>query len=88
MSAIFTVFLNQLFAPIIIGFGIAGAFFCRAWWHIFITAIVAAGASTIFSSFAGDEQGFNPTAFLFSAIAAGLWTVWFYWLRLGKRNKQ
>ncbi len=88
MSAIFTVFLNQLFAPIIIVFGIAGAFFCRAKWHILITAIVAASSSAIFSYFTGDDQGFNPTTFLISAIAAGLWTGWFYWLRLGKRPKQ
>ncbi len=88
MSAVFTIFLSQLFAPIIIVFGIAGAFICRVWWHIFITAIVAAGACAIFLRFTGDDQGFNPTAFLISATAAGLWTGWFYRLRLGKRNKQ
>ncbi len=88
MSAIFTIFLNQLLAPIIIVFGIAGAFFCRTRWHIFITAIVAASASAIFSRIASDDQGFNLATFLLSAIAAGLWTGWFYWLRLGKRNKK
>ncbi len=88
MSAIFTIFLIQVFAPIVIVFGIAGAFVSRSWWHVLITALAAATTSEVFASLANDDNIFNSVNFLIGVVAAGLWAAWFYWLRLAKRNNK
>jgi hypothetical protein len=85
MIAVFTIFLTQVFAPIIIVVGIAGAFISRSWWHVLITALAAVAISEITQRYAKDAHIFNPTTILMGIIAAGLWAAWFYWLKLAKK---
>jgi len=88
MSAVFAMFLAKFVAPIPIAVGIAGAFVSRAWWHVFITALVAALLGEVFLRMTKVDHSFNPLAFLIGVVAAGLWAAWFYWIRLAKlKNK-
>ncbi len=86
MSAIFTIFLTQVFAPIVIVVCIAGAFVSRSWWHVLITALAAATTSEGFAGYVNDDNVFNAMNLLIGVVAAGLWAAWFYWLKLAKRN--
>ena len=88
MSAVFAIFLAKFVAPIPIAVGIAGAFFSRSWWHVFVTALVAATIDEIFLRMAKLEHSIDLLAFLIGVIASGLWAAWFYWIRLTKlQNK-
>lgn len=88
MSAVFAIFLTQFIAPIPIIVGIAGAFVSRAWWHVLITAFVAALTSEIFLHIAKTDHSFTLLAFLIAVLAAGLWAAWFYWIRLAKLKNE
>ncbi len=88
MSAVFAMFLAHFIAPIPIAVGIAGAFVSRAWWHVLITALLAASIGEIYLRVTDVDHSLNPLAFLIGVVAAGLWAAWFYWLRLAKlKNK-
>jgi len=88
MSAVFTMFLAQFVAPIPIAAGIAGAFVSRSWWHVLITALVAASITETFLRVTKVEHSFNLPAFLIGVVASGIWAAWFYWIRLNKlQNK-
>lgn len=84
MSAVFAMFLAKFVAPIPIAAGIAGAFFSRSWWHVFITALVAASLGEVFLRVTNVDHSFNPLAFLIGVVAAAVWAAWFYWIRLAK----
>ena len=84
MSAVFTIFLAKFVAPIPIVAGIVGAYVSRSWWHVLITALVAASISEIFLHMTKADYSFVPLVFMISVFAAGLWAAWFYWLRLAK----
>ena len=88
MSAVFAMFLAQFIAPIPIAVGIAGAFVSRSWWHVLITALVAASIGEIFLRVTKVDHRFDPLASLIGVVAAGLWAAWFYWIRLARlKNK-
>jgi len=86
MSDLFTMFLAQFMAPIPITVGIAGAFFSRSWWHVLLTALVAAGASEVFLRMNEAGHKFDLLTFLVGLFAAGLWAAWFYWIRLSRKK--
>ena len=88
MSAIFTMFLAQFVAPIPIAVGIAGAFVSRSWWHVLITALVAASIGEVFLHMTKADHSFTPLAFMIGVVAAGLWAAWFYWIRQAKLEKK
>lgn len=84
MAAVFAMFLAQFVAPIPIAVGIAGAFVSRSWWHVPITALVAASITETFLRVTEVDHNFNLLAFLIGVVAAGVWAAWFYWIRLAK----
>ncbi len=86
MSALFTMFLAQFVAPIPIAMGIAGGFVSRSWWHVLITAVLAATVSEYFLGMADPDHRFTLTYYIVGIIAAGLWAAWFYWLRLARQQ--
>ena len=88
MSAVFAIFLAKFVAPIPIAVGIAGAFVSRSWWHVFITALVAAAIDEIFLRMAKLDHSFDLLAFLIGLVAAGLWAAWFYWIRLARLKNE
>ena len=88
MSAVFAMFLAQFVAPIPIAVGIAGAFVARAWWHVLITAVVAASIGEVYVRMTKVDHSFSALGFPLGVVAAGLWAAWFYWLRLARlQNK-
>ena len=86
MTAIFTIFLAKLFTPIAIGIGIAGAFVSRNWWHVLVTAVIAALVSEYFLSMAIADYAFEVLPFVITIIASAIWAAWFYWLALARRT--
>lgn len=88
MTAFFALFLAKFMALIPIAVGIVGAFVSRSWWHVLVTAVLAAAIDEIFLRMTEVEHGFSPLAFMTGVIAAGLWAAWFYWLRQAKLRNQ
>lgn len=84
MSDVFAIFLAKFVALIPIAAGIAGAFFSRSWWHVLVTALVAASADEVYLRTTNADHGFDLPAFMIGVFAAGLWAAWFYWLRLAR----
>ena len=88
MSDLFAVFVAQFMAPLPIVVGIAGAFFSRAWWHVLVTALVAVSIGEVYLRLTEADHSLDPSTALIGVVAAGLWAVWFYWLRLLKLKNQ
>jgi len=81
MTAIFTIFLTQFVSPIPIVVGIAAAFISRAWWHVIVTAFVAALIGEYLSRISSSDHIFSAQIFAMGVFASGLWAAWFFWIR-------
>ena len=84
---IFTIFLAKLLSPGLIAIGIIGAFLSRTWWHIAITAVVAAIFNEALLSATQFTRSFNPIVFFVGIMAAGVWAALAFWVKKIRQKK-
>lgn len=85
--AIFAVFVAKFLSPIPIVVAIIGAFWSRAWWHVAITAVVAATIGEVLLSATQVTRSFNPAIFLIGVLAAGVWAALAFWIKRVRMKK-
>jgi uncharacterized membrane protein YhhN len=75
------ILIAKLLDPIgIILAGIAG-WFCRAWWHVALAAVIVAGLVELVLFSTQLTRMFNPVIFLIGVVASAVWTALAFWLK-------
>ena len=78
---ILAIFIAKLVSPFPIIVGIIGAFLSKSWWHIIITAMVAASISEFLLSSSQVTRSFNGFVFMIGVLAAAVWAALAFWIK-------